>query len=97
MINRPEFSRSIGTADDIHNMFDEVMALYNIVSDMYIDAKLTAKTELSATFEIIFKDNNMASKVCNTIDGKSTVIYDTPMKISCSVSNIILVILIERV
>jgi hypothetical protein len=97
MINRPDFSKSIGTAEDIHSIFDEVMALYNIVADMYTSAQVSNKTDNSVTFEVIFADVEKTASVFSMINNQLTVIYEIPMNISCSVSNTTLSITLTRV
>lgn len=86
-MNRPDFSTAIGDSDQVFSLFDEIMALYNIVSDCYTEVTLSNKTDTAASFEVIFKDKEKANHICDIINGQKIVIYETSLQISSEKTN----------
>lgn len=88
-ISRPDFYQSIypnkDTLEDIAigDLFDEVMALYNIVSDDYVSVNKVPSTDCLSKFLVQFNSVERAKKVYETLQGGETVIYDRHIQIIC--------------
>lgn len=89
MISRPDFFRSVCSESEnsplnIGDLFDEIMALYNIVAGDYVSVKKRCQTtEHTAEFDVEFVTAERAAQIYYLIQNKEIVIYNHPLQIIC--------------
>ena len=87
-ISRPDFCRNIFMNDDnrvaeTNKFFDEIMALYNIVSDDYIRVHKIDDSECIAKFTVKFVSSEKAHEIYKCVSYRETVIYGKVVQVVC--------------
>lgn len=89
-ISRPDFTKSIDTNSEQQNtvlnlniIFDEIMALYNIISDDYVSVQKISDSECIAKFRVQFVSTEKAHNIYECVSYRETVVYGKLIQIIC--------------
>lgn len=88
-ISRPDFAKSIdingeqSTASDLAEIFDEIMALYNIVSEDYVKVHREPDAGYIAKFTVKFVSEQKAQEIFNTVSHQETTVYGKVIQLIC--------------
>lgn len=88
-ISRPDFAKSIDTngekskASELVEIFDEIMALYNIVSEDYIEVNRIPDAGCIAKFTVKFASKEKANEIYSTVNYHETIVYGKVVQLIC--------------
>lgn len=87
-ISRPDFCKAINTSgedklNEVKDIFDEIMALYNIVSEDYVSVTKIRNTENLVEFSVKFDSVEKAEEIYSRVNYKETIIYGKPVQLVC--------------